>query len=203
MPSDRGNSRIRRQPLSLHVRLSDDEAGDVHHQHACGEPGDDWSFTKITRETCGRRQFDRGFDASPARCHPRRAPGRRPPRPGNRRRRQSTRQGSSARRQSIRAERAATSPTRCAVTAVTRQRCDDRKTLGRVVEGEADDEQRAERHLAQRKRRADGQAFAEVVEADADGNQQRENPAARRPSRSARSFSRRFTSQAPTKSSAR
>ncbi len=64
---------------------------------------------------------------------------------------------------------------------LTRQRRDDRQPFGRVVQREADDEQRAERRLAERERRADRQPFAEVVQPDADRDQQRQHPAAAAP----------------------
>ena len=54
----------------------------------------------------------------------------------------------------------------------------DREPLGRVVQREADDEQRAERRFAQGERGADGEPFTEIVEADADRNQDRQDPAA-------------------------
>ena len=54
------------------------------------------------------------------------------------------------------------------------ERRDDGQALGRVVDGEADDEERAERERADRVGRADRDALAEVVQADADGDEQRE-----------------------------
>ena len=55
-----------------------------------------------------------------------------------------------------------------------RQRGDDREALGRVVDREADDEERAERELADRVGGADREALAEVVEADPDRDHQRQ-----------------------------
>ena len=62
--------------------------------------------------------------------------------------------------------------------ALARQWRDDRQPFRRVVQREADDQQRAERRLAESERRADRQAFTEIVETDPDRNQQRQYPAA-------------------------
>ena len=58
-----------------------------------------------------------------------------------------------------------------------RDRREDGEPFGRVVQREADDQQRAERGLAERERRADRQPFAEVVQADPDRDEQREHRA--------------------------
>ena len=76
-----------------------------------------------------------------------------------------------------------------------RERRDDRQPFGRVVQREAEIEQRAERRLAERERGADRQALAEVVQADADGDQQRQHRA--RASRPLRAVARRPCSHAP------
>ena len=56
-------------------------------------------------------------------------------------------------------------------------RC-DAEALGDVVDHEADDEEAAERELAEGERRADGEPLAEVVDADADGHERGERDAA-------------------------
>ena len=54
----------------------------------------------------------------------------------------------------------------------------DAEPLGDVVDHEADDEEAAERELAEGERRADGEPLAEVVDADADGDERGESDAA-------------------------
>ena len=57
-----------------------------------------------------------------------------------------------------------------------RERRDDRQPLGRVVQREADDEERAQRQRARRVGGADRHALAEVVQPDADRDQRRATP---------------------------
>ena len=60
-----------------------------------------------------------------------------------------------------------------------RERCDHSHALGRVVQGEADDERGAEGELAHRQGRPDREPLAEVVHADPDGDEERDPSRAR------------------------
>ena len=102
----------------------------------------------------GAGHLSRQSGARPARWRRRRGRERTPRRPANRRGRRATRRRSSA--------APPISPSRTSVAhrrPLVRDRRDDRQPLGRVVQREADDEQRAERRLAERERRADGEAL--------------------------------------------
>ena len=124
---------------------------------------------------------------------PRRRPGARRPR---RRRRRARRGGRSRiaadpgaedrRRAGDRAASADQSRSGSRAVALVGERRGDAEALGDVVDHEADDQERAERELAERERRADREPLAEVVQADAD--RRRASPARareRRPLRSA------------------
>ena len=86
--------------------------------------------------------------------------------------------------------------------AFLRHRRDDRQPLGRVVQREADDQQRAKGGFAECEGGADRQPFAEIVQTDARRRSAATGPS-RRPGPPPRRCARRRASQLPSISSAR